>query len=58
MKKTLKEVFDIKEEALYARWYAERILFKEFAYPKEEPDILDSRKLEIQELINRKVQRL
>lgn len=51
-------VFDIKEEALYARWYAERILFKEFAYPKEEPDILDSRKLEIQELINRKVQRL
>ena len=51
-------VFDIKEEALYARWYAERILFKEFAYPKEERDILDSRKLEIQELINRKVQRL
>lgn len=24
--------------------YAEQILFKEFAYPKEEPDVIESRK--------------
>ena len=51
-------IFIIKEEALYARWCAEKTLFKEFAYPKEEPNILQSRKKEIQELVNRKVQRL
>lgn len=47
-----------KEEALYARWYAERVLFKEYAYPKPEPEILESRKPQIQELVNCKVQRL
>lgn len=47
-----------EEEALYARWYAEKILFKEYRYPKEEPFILDKRKKEIQEYINHKVQRL
>ena len=47
-----------EEEALYARWYAEKILFKEYRYPKEEPFILDRRKEEIQEYINHKVQRL
>ena len=51
-------IFIIKEAALYARWFAEKTLFKEFAYPKEEPNILQSRKKEIQELVNRKVQRL
>lgn len=51
-------VFVYKEEALYARWYAERILFKEFAFPKDEPDILESRKKEIQQLVKQKVQRL
>ena len=51
-------VYSYEKEALYARWYAERIVFKEFAYPKDEPDILESRKIEIQELVNRKVQRL
>lgn len=50
--------FIYKEEALYARWYAERILFKEFAYPKREPDIIESRKKEIQKLVSKKVQRL
>lgn len=47
-----------EEEALYARWYAEKIIFKEYRYPKEEPFILDRRKEEIQEYINQKVQRL
>lgn len=47
-----------EEEALYARWYAEQVLFKEFAYPKPEPEILESRKSQIQEYVNRKVQRL
>ena len=47
-----------KAEALYARWYAEQVLFKEFAYPKPEPEILESRKSQIQEYVNRKVQRL
>lgn len=50
--------FADKEEALYARWFAERIIFKEFAYPKEEPFILESRKKEIQDLVKQKVQRL
>ena len=47
-----------EEEALYARWYAEQMLFKEYAYPKPEPEILKSRKSQIQEYVNRKVQRL
>lgn len=47
-----------EEEALYARWYAERLLFKEYAYPKPEPEVLESRKPQIQDLVNRKVQRL
>lgn len=51
-------IYIYKAEALYARWYAERIVFKEFAFPKEELDILESRKSEIKELVERKVQRL
>lgn len=47
-----------EEEALYARWYTEQALFKEYAYPKPEPEILESRKSQIQEYVNRKVQRL
>ena len=47
-----------EEEALYARWYAETLLFKEFRYPKEEPNILESRKEQIKDYVNRKVQRL
>lgn len=47
-----------EEEALYARWYAEQVLFKEFAYPKPEPEILESRKSQIREYVGRKVQRL
>ncbi len=51
-------VFAYEEEAKYARWYAEQVLFKEFAYPKPEPKIIESRKNEIQKLVNNKVQRL
>lgn len=51
-------VYVDKEEALYARWYAEKILFKEFAYPKKEPFITDRRKMEIRCYVDRKVQRL
>lgn len=51
-------VYADKEEALYARWYAEKILFKGYAYPKKEPFVLDRRKDEIRCYVDRKVQRL
>lgn len=51
-------MFDIYDEALYARWYAEKLVFKEFAYKKEEPKIIKSRKKEIKKLVDDKVQRL
>lgn len=51
-------IFIHKEEAMYCRWYAEQILFKEFAYNKPEPEIIDSRKEEIKQMVNVKVQRL
>lgn len=47
-----------KDEAVFARWYAEKILFGEYAYPREEPNILDTRKEEIKSYVNKKVQRL
>ena len=47
-----------EEEAYWARWYAETILFKEYRYPKPEPNILPNRKIEIKEYVDRKVQRL
>lgn len=46
------------DEAYYARWYAERIVFKEYAFHKDEPVILESRKEDIKELVISKVQRL
>lgn len=46
------------EEALYARWYAEKILFGEYAYPKDEPFILEQRKEEIRDYVDKKAQRL
>lgn len=46
------------EEALYARWYAEKLVFGEYAYPKEEPCILPDRKHQIQQYVYTKVQRL
>ena len=47
-----------EEEALFARWYAEQILFKEYAYPKDKPVILPDREKQIKEYVNNKVQRL
>ena len=44
-----------EEEALWARWYAEKILFKN---NKKEPYILKDRKMQIKEYVNKKVQRL
>jgi hypothetical protein len=51
-------VYVFEEEALFARWYAETILFKDYRYPKEEPNILEDRKIAIKEYVDRKVQRL
>ena len=44
----------LKEEALYARWYAERLIFREFAYQKEEPFVSGERKNAIRDYVNRK----
>lgn len=44
--------YDTKEEAIFARWYAEKVLYKEFRYPREEPAISDKRKLEIINYVN------
>lgn len=51
-------VYEDVEEAYWVRWYAERLVFKEYAYPKEEPMILESRKEKLKELVSVKVQRL
>lgn len=45
-------------EAEYARWYAENRLFKEYRYPRKKPIITERREQEIQEYVDRKVQRL
>lgn len=50
--------YDEVEEAYYARWYAEKILFKEYRYPKPEPVISNERKRDIQQYVENKVQRL
>jgi hypothetical protein len=47
-----------EEEALFARWYAETILFGEYRYPKEKPFILPTREKEIKEYVDKKAQRL
>lgn len=51
--------FAYEEEAEYARWVAEKILFKDFmSKEKLEPELPNSRKKEIYELVSKKVQRL
>lgn len=58
-KKILLGVYPTQEEALYARWYAETILFGEFQYEgKVEPELPEQRKEQIREYVDRKVQRL
>lgn len=51
-------IYAYEQEALYARWVAEQALFGEYAYPKEEPGVLDSRRPEIKAFVEQKVQRL
>lgn len=51
-------VYVFKEEALFARWYAETLLFKDYRYQKEKPLILADREKQIKEYVNKKVQRL
>ena len=45
-------------EAQFARWYAERLLFKDFAYDKEKPILPREREIEIKKYVDKKVQRL
>lgn len=47
-----------EEEAMFARWYSETLLFGEYQHPKEKPVILPDRELKIKEYVNKKVQRL
>lgn len=51
-------VYIFEEEALFARWYAEKLLFGEYRYPKDKPDILPDREKAIMKYIEAKVQRL
>lgn len=51
-------VYTYQEEAEYARWYAERILFGDYAYPREMPIIPEKRTASIKQYVDRKVQRL
>jgi len=50
--------YELEVEALFARWYAEVLLFKEFRYPKEKPQISLERETDIMSYVERKVQRL
>lgn len=51
-------VYVDKEEAMFARWYAEQKLFGEYAYPKPKPKILTDRESQIKKYVEKKVQRL
>lgn len=51
-------VYVFEEEAYFARWYAETILFKEYRFQKEKPVILKDRETAIKDYVDRKVQRL
>lgn len=47
-----------ENEAYFARWYVEKLLFKEYAFPKEKPEISEEREAQIKEYVLKKVQRL
>lgn len=51
-------VYVFEEEALFARWYAEVLLFGQYRYPKEKPQILPDREQAIMRYVKEKVQRL
>ena len=50
-------VYIDEEEALYARWFAEKLLFKEFRFPKEMPQILLRRKNEIEYYVRNRLEK-
>lgn len=41
--------------AYYARWYAETILFKDYRYPKDKPDISHNDETVIKKYVNDKL---
>lgn len=47
-----------EDEALFARWYAEELIFDKYRYPKTKPFILPKREEQIKDYVNKKVQRL
>lgn len=51
-------VYMYEEEAYYARWVAEEILFGEYRYPKEKPVLSKDRERQIKEYVIKKAQRL
>ena len=50
-------VYIFEEEALFARWYAETILFKEYQYPKQKPVILKDRENQIISYVQNKIKK-
>lgn len=48
-------VYVFEDEAMFARWYAETKLFKEYRYPKEKPMILSDREKQIMDYIDKKL---
>ena len=51
-------VYVFEEEAYFARWYAETILFGKYMYPKEKPFILEERENQIMAYVSERLQRL
>lgn len=54
-KRTFLGYYDNENEALYARRYGEILLFKEFAHPKELPNIPETKKQEIESQVTKKI---
>lgn len=50
-------VYVFKDEAYFARWYAEQKLFKEYKYPKDKPTILPDREKSIMEYVDKKIEK-
>ncbi len=50
-------VYVDEEEALYARYFAEKLLFKEYRFPKEEPFVLTNRKKEIENYVRNRLEK-
>ena len=50
--------YQIEEEAAYARWFAEKLVFRHYAYEKPEPQIPEYRKIEIQYYVEMCLERL